>query len=283
MLEGFYTPLAGNTDRYQSFLIEDPVDYQDFLPSNRYYPGSTFCVKEQARFEFAVTDPSLVGVDKNWYYNRRYLGTYQISVPTGEEDPETKKLLYVPTGQDNPYYNGYITHTSLVFQRFHYITVADSTGQPRLYSKSHLDPCNYFSIGAEITLGGVTLSGERMQETLDIFTGRHYIVPGDLQSSQFTNELANISFYVAEGVILVSNAYRVECVNTIDNAASVEPEFSCLVFPELDCYVLYNDFLEANNYFGSQGFCEAAYPQGCYLQMVTYNPNCPPGEVWTPL
>lgn len=282
MLEGLYTPLPGNTDRYQAFVYEDGVQYSDFLPSNRFYPGSTFCVKEQARFELAVSNPGLVSVDKNWYYNKRYLGTYQISVPTGELDPITGKQLYAPTGQDNPYYNGFITHTTLIFQRFSYITVADSTAQPRLYSQSHLDTCNYFTIGVDLTIGPVTFSGERQQNTNDIYTGRHYIVPGDLESSQFNNELANISFYIAEGVLLVSNSYKIEVVNTIDNIAPTEPEFSCITFPERDCDIIYQDWIAANSYFSSRGFCEAAYPQGCFLVMTTYDPQCPDGEVWYP-
>jgi len=278
-----YTPLPGNTDRYQAFVWEDPIQFQDFLPSNRFYAGSQFCVRERAKFELAIVNPALISVDKNWYYPRQYLGTYQINIPTGEIDDVTKKQRYAPTGQDNPYYNGFITYTTLIFERFNYITITDTTGQPRLFSKSHLDPCNYFSIGVSLPIGDITYSGDRMFNTTDIYTGRHYIVPLDLQSSQYIAELANLSFYIAPGAIMVSTSYEIDIINTIDNAASIEPEFSCIIFPERDCDAIYQDWLLQNDYFGSQGFCEAAHPGGCYLQMITYDPQCPPGEVWIPL
>ena len=267
MFSTSYDALPDNTDRYQAFVIEDPIPLSSLLPNNQFYAGSTFCIREMAVFELLVEDASLVGVDKTWYFDRQYLGTYQISVPTGLIDRATGREIYAPTGQDNPYYNGYITHTTLRFERFSYYTIGDSSREPRLYSKSHLDNCNYFTVGAELAIGPITVSGEKMNSNIDIYTGRHYLVPPDLNDPQFQIQLGNISFYIAPGVILATTGYFAGVINSIDNMATIEPEFTCSLV-EATCSEQFDSFISDNAgfLFASLEQCEleTGQPGNCF-------------------
>jgi len=271
--------VVGTGPRFNLNLTE--YVYSDIIPTNTIYSGGFFAIQEVATIVLDITDPKLIDTDFNYFEPNRFLGSWQILRNTGILAPGGG-FSYEFGGTNEPTEQGFFLKTVCKLDRISYHSIGDLTAQPRLGGVSHVDNCNFFTIGATIEVGPLTLTGELQEAEENIYLTRNYITPPPLQTKTFSPILASLGVFIKPGVALLSARWDCSAINILSTDTAIEQAFSCRVVADVDCNQIAIDYTNNNaNAYLTQGDCLNANPGGnCQVVNIIIDNRCGPTAIW---
>lgn len=258
-------------------------DYSDIIPTNTIYSGGFFAIQEVATIVLDITKPELIDTDFNYFEPNRFLGSWQILRNTGILAPGGG-FSYEFGGTDEPTEQGFFLKTACKLERISYHSVGDLTAQPRLGGVSHVDNCNFFTIGATIEVGPLTLTGELQEDQENIYLTRNYITPPPLQNKTFSPILASLGIFTKPGVTLLTSRWDCAAINILTTDTQIEQAFSCRVIADVDCNQLAIDYAASHpGIFLDLASCDAAAGgTPCVMVDITVDNRCGSTTFWKP-
>jgi hypothetical protein len=278
MADQLYT-VTGTSPRLS--LALNSYTYADILPVNTVFAGGFFAIQEIATLVFSIDEPHLVDVNFNYFEPNALIGSWQVLRNTGILDPGGG-LSYEFGGTTEPTEQGFFTKEVCKLERISYHSVGDTTIQPRLNGRSHIDNCNYFSINGSFEIGGVIISGGIQQDATDVYTTRDYIIPPPLQDKDFSPILAVLGIFVRPGVSLQSARWDCTPINILTIDTAIEAEYTCRIAENVDCNQITIDYCNNNpNAYIGLAECDAANPGGnCQMVNIIIDPRCGEVSIW---
>jgi hypothetical protein len=204
-----------------------------------YYFGSQIHVQEIMTINSEILNADLVDVDKRWFNERYYLGTW---------DSDS----IITNGLDLEHSGRIMALQQKVIRYSSYTIVANPQRRRSIEFGMTINQCNFELQEVSVPLGQATIKASQPTRNTGLFNTVGYKEPASLGDTEYNSFFTNPGFYAYEGVLIRSIERRISIINDIyvDDPAWV-PVLCNLGEPDCD--------QEFTNYFNGLKAEEAAY------------------------
>jgi hypothetical protein len=187
-----------------------------------YYAGSTIEVEEIMTINSQILNYDLVDVDKRWFNERYYIGTY-----------DSDALILNGLDLEN---SGRIMAFTQKVKRYSRYTIVANPNRPRSISfGGTVNQCNFELVGVSLAVGTLNIEGWRPTKDNALFNISTYKEPVSLADTEYHSFFTNPGFYCYEGAYIRSVDRQIAVINDIfvDDAAW-SPKQCTLGMPDCD-------------------------------------------------
>lgn len=184
--------LFGHKPTFQEIFTRPPL----------YYYGSQIHVQEILTINSQILDRSLVDVDKRWFNERYYLGTW-----------DSDSLI--TNGLDIEHSGRIMTLQQKVVRYSSYTIAANPQRRRSIEFGQTINQCNFETQQVEIQLGGATVSAAQPTHNLALFNTVAYKEPSSLADTEYNSFFTNPGFYAYPGVLIRSIERSIAIINDI--------------------------------------------------------------------
>ncbi len=184
----------------------------------QFYAGSTILVQEILDIVTTIVPglEHLVDIDKRWFSNKEYLGTYQFNLTTGYTENEFEGG------------SGFLTSQLQRFKRYSTYTIVAAPDTPVAISSTFtIDNCNYQlgKIGA--TIAGVAVELQTPLTNENLFKGRNSLQKAPLRNANYNPFFIDVGLFLNPGCQPIRLYHTVQIINVVATNWEAFPDFTC--------------------------------------------------------
>jgi hypothetical protein len=255
------TSILGQTGDVGLIQLGSPPTFGDIFDGEpQHYAGSIVQVQEVLRIVSNITNPAAVDVDKTWFNDKKYIGTWQAIDEFGGFQWRQDSYGFL---------NSEVQDVS--FTSFYTITANPDVPIAQT-EQSQITNCNFYSKADVFVFPPVPtpVPGFSLVPKSPTFLGLETLSAAPLVDRPYPQFIAGIGLHLLPGVEGVAVNYKIRIINAIYTDYPAAPVPTC-VFVAPTCSQSFTAFIAAaNNRYTSQATCLLSH-----LQCVQYSYVCP--------